>query len=260
MTHSLCVCYNSFIVCVPWLIQVSLMTYSYVCHDSFVWKEGCEHVKGPVDFCVWHDSFMCVPWLIHMCAMTHSYVCHTCVHYISVCMTQWYVSNYSFLRVTWLIHSYVCYDSFIHMCALCVCITFLCAWLNHTFQITHSYVWHDSFIHMCAMTHSYVCHMCVHYISVCMTQWYVSNHSFICVTWLTSTTWAAISNMNDSFMYVPSPKNRICAMTHPHVCAMTHSHVCYSSFIFVQLLIHTERWTSIQQWPGKFLSNVALNP
>ena len=40
------------------------MTYSYVCHDSFI----------------------CVPWLIHMCDMTHSYVWHESDLYVDTHM------------------------------------------------------------------------------------------------------------------------------------------------------------------------------
>jgi len=67
-------------MCVPWLthmtwlIHMCDMTYSCVCHDSFICVQHAHRCATHSYVC--RDSFICVPWLIHMCAMTHSYVCH----------------------------------------------------------------------------------------------------------------------------------------------------------------------------------------
>jgi len=114
--------------------------------------------------------------------------------------------DYSFIRVTWLIH----------MCAM----THSCAaWLIQMCDTTHSHVWHDTFIcetwriHMCEGTHPCVWH-----------------DSFVCVPWLILTCATTHSHVrHDSF---------ICATWLIHMCAMTHSYVCHDSFIRVTRLIH----------------------
>ena len=51
-----------------------VMSYSYVCHDSFMCVTWLIHMCDMTHSCVWHDSFICVTWLIHVCDMTHSYM------------------------------------------------------------------------------------------------------------------------------------------------------------------------------------------
>jgi len=146
-----------------------------------------------------------------ICAMTHSFICVTCLilqtrsmtH--SRCCTSISASSSRFCA-KWLIHSYVCHDSFIHMCAmtpssytfhdsftllhkyLCVIFALMC-------EVAHSYVCHDSFIHMCDMTHSsytrliyIVCTSISASSSRLCANWIIPmcamTHSFICVTWL----------------------------------------------------------------------------
>jgi len=225
MTYSY-VCHDSFI-CVPWLIRMCAMTHSYVCHDSFI----------------------CVPWLVHTCAMTHvacrtSQVVYRMKSFLesSGCRTHTLKTS-GRQKETLQTHSNLCHDWFI------------CVTICHMFDTTRSYVWHDSFtcvtwlMHMCAMTPSYVCHdsfMCVFGSAQVlkqsrkspMTHPYVCHDSSICVTWLI----------------------HICDMTHPYVChdssirvislnhmrAMTHPYICHDSFTRrVPTLIHMRVMTHL---------------
>ena len=295
MTHSLCVCYNSFIVCVPWLIQVSFMTYMCAMTHSYGKRD-----VNTVELCRIVCVLVCVLWLIHcVCAMTHSCVfddLFICVPWlIRMERGMWTRERpCRFLCVTWLLHvcamtySYVCHDSFIcvpYVCALHFCVhdsMIRFELLILTCDMTHS------FICVLWLIHSYVCLMCVHYISVCVTQWYVSNHSFICMTWLIHS-----YVCHDSFICVPyvcalhfcvhdsmirfESLIHMCDMTHLnnlsghikyewliHVCAITQksylchdssTRVCHDSFTRVLQLIHI---CSITHSYGEMNINTAM--
>jgi len=150
---------------------------------------------------VGHDSVICVTWLIHMCDMSHSYVWRAlfvCVLHIYVCfiyvwehvlvvnadLTAAQVGHDSFICVTWFIHMYDMFHSYM-WCALFVCVLhiYVCfiygwehvlvvnavadsdrragrTWLIHMCDMTYSYVWHVSFIYvMCliCLCFTYLC-------------------------------------------------------------------------------------------------------
>ena len=106
--ESSCSCYRSLLVlihmCATWLIHWCDMTYSYVCHDSFICVTWLIHTISKrllpslpfgTDSYVWHHPFVPVTGLlqhltrlVHMCDITHSCVWHD-----------------SFICVTLLIHT-----------------------------------------------------------------------------------------------------------------------------------------------------------
>jgi len=124
------------------------MTHSCVWDD--VWRDSFIYVTWLISHAyMWRGSFMCATWLIHTCDMTHSYMwcglryrIHTCdAWFICVC-------HIIFINVTWLIyicevtHPYMRHDSFIHVSGQFIRVTWL----------INSYVWHDWSIHTCDMT------------------------------------------------------------------------------------------------------------
>ena len=85
--------------CHWWLINMCVMTHSYV----------------------WHESFTCVTWLIHICDTTHSYAWHD-----------------SFIRLTWFIHIYDMTHSHVwHASFICNTSQSYLTWLNHMWNDWH---------------------------------------------------------------------------------------------------------------------------
>jgi len=128
------------------IVSKSMMTLSYVRHDSFICVTRLIHMCDTTHSYVWHDSLICMTWLIDMYDMTHSYVWHDsfiCVTWlIHTCdMTHSYVWHDSFIRVTWLIHmcdmthSYVCDIEFVSRHD-----SFVLTWLIYTCDVANSYI------------------------------------------------------------------------------------------------------------------------
>ena len=148
--------------CATWLLHTIWLFYTCDATPSYVW----------------HDSFICVTWLVRMCDVTPSHVWH--VSFISATEYQQDVSHGCCMPFSYVCHVlFIPYDSFIFV-----------TWLLHTCNMTPSYVWHGSlyvwhdwFIsaaecrrdvsHGCCMPFAYVWHV-----------FFISNDSFICVTWL----------------------------------------------------------------------------
>jgi len=100
---------------------------------------------------VWHYSFICVTWLIHS-DMTYSYVWHDSFTRVTqlIAMCAMHVWHDAFIRVTWLIHT--CNTTHSHVWHNTLpCAPCMC-------DMTHLYVWHDSFT-LCDTTHSHVWHI-----------------------------------------------------------------------------------------------------
>ena len=192
-----CVCHDSF-VCVPWLVHIYAMAHSHVCHDAVVRVPWSILMCAITCSSVCHGSFVCVPWLERIHAMAHSYVCNdalvrvpwsirTCavahlyvfhdsfIHILRIvhlcllrlihwfmCAATWVSIHWTFLCVSWLIHSYtanrpfvltsshpsihVCCDSGIHISDISMCV------------MTHSFIYWDFFIRVC---HDAFIHLCV---------------------------------------------------------------------------------------------------
>jgi len=237
--------------CATWLIQMSDITYAYMCHGWFI----C--VTGPMRTCdmtlsylwrdffmynmthsnVWHDWCICVPWLIHSCDMTPSFVWHDSI--------KW---------VTWLIlicdvtNAYVC-----HMCDMPKTHVYHDSFRSATWLIQKCYMTpppsdesRDIFIHvtrlnnMCGMSHSYECDM---------TNYDVCHDWFRSVAWppllpishaLSSYTW------RDSIVCAASPIH-VCVTWLIQMCAMTHSEVLHDSPFFIPITqyFHTRNATRI---------------
>jgi len=197
-------------VCVPWLV-----TYSYVCHDSWLIRM-CAMTR---------DLFVCVPWLVHVYDTTRSHVyhdsfmlmtwllrrsrieaCHT-FEWSHIWMSLVTRMNASCHTFRWVIsHTWTVFEGVWYSLIICV------PWLIHVCVVTDSNVW---LIRMCDMTNVYVCHdpfTCetwliqifeiTHHMSD-MTNAYVWHRLFMCVTWLS------------------------------HACTMLHSYVWHDSFIRV---------------------------
>ena len=150
------------------------MTYSYVCHDSFIFGR--------------HDSFIHVPWLINMCAMTHPYVCVACL--INVCDMTHSSGNqrqrhkrHTLMRHTTHINAYMT-DSKRNV--------YMTDWMREWLiadgrgtvcGVTNLCVRHDSMMHR--MTHWCVWHDLWHRGNVCdVTHSCVGHDLFTCVTWI----------------------------------------------------------------------------
>jgi len=169
-----------------------------------------------------------------------SRVPHLCVSHDS------YMSNASFICMTWLFSCVTCLIHIYDMTSSCASHAAFTSmtWLLPMCHMPHSYVWHDSFlcvaclIHMCDMTPSYVSHAAFK----CMT-WlhniqdilhsYVSHHSFKCVTWLMGHAYDRTNASTVTWLI------DMCDMTHAYMCDTTHWHVWHDSLTCVTWLMHT---------------------
>jgi len=238
----MCVCVGdasitiSLYSCVTWLSHMCDVSHSFVWHDSFMCVCVCVSVmhRSPSRCIhVWRDSVICVTWLIHLCDVTHSCVyvcvCRWCIdHHLVVLMfdvTHLCVWHDSVMCVTWLSHvcdmtqSCVWHDSF-----MCVC---MCMSLMH--RPSHCiHVWRDAFIrvtrlsHMCLMTHS-----CVWHDSFLCVTWYLSDISFICVTFVSRV--CDSYSMRDSWfygLYVNESRHSMTESRHTYEWVMPHIWGC----------------------------------
>jgi len=140
------------------------MTHSHVRHDSLTWKTWLLiHMRQ-----MWRNSFSHVTWLILTCDMTHWHETHDAS----------FVCDKTHVRIRHMTHQPATRVSvntsevwLIHMCDMTDC-PIARAIINRVRDTQH--VWHDSFTR-------YACN-CKHMRN--MTHSYVSQDSFICVTWL----------------------------------------------------------------------------
>jgi len=184
-----------------------------------------------------------VTWLIHMCDMTHSYMTHTrvCTEYVH--MSSWVCAHEFVSMCTWV-------REYVHMRTHEIQTIFMCATrFIHMCDMTHSYVWHDSITFVTWLIHTWhthahehtVCVRVVHenprvptYFYMCdMTHSYVCHDSFFmcglftCVTWLIHI-WHALAHAHAQYVY----------MWRELKSSELFSYVWHDSFICVTRLIH----------------------
>ena len=177
----------------------------------------------------------------------------SCVHiYIYIpYVPHSYVSQDSFMRVTWLIHvwriTHVKSDlrMYISLCASFICVS----WHIHRCDMTNSCVTYHVCKKRCAyvyITRVYVYIRIGTYVNLCVCMYTHSYvwcdsymwHEFKCVTWLIpmcDMTRSYVWHRTHSYVWRDS---FICVTWLIHMCDMTHSYVSHDSFICVTWLIH----------------------
>ena len=180
--------------------------------------------------CVWLDSFIRATWLIHTWDMTHSHV--------------WLDS---FIRATWLIH--VWHDSFIRV-----------TWLVYTCDMDYSYVWHNSFMRVtwlvctCDMTYSSVIRVTrlIYECGYKMTYSCVRRNSCTCVTCRKHVCDRTYVHMrHDSCIHVHELVQPL-AQIHCRVLWHVSLHMWHDSFICETWLVYMCDMSHVRVWHCTF--------
>jgi len=194
-------------------VNESCLTYEWVM--SHTWMSQSCHMYGWVTLPVSQESAHGPQKIYTMNESCHAYEWVTSHIWMSLWMSH--VTHMNASCHACVLHIHVWHDAFI-------CVT----WLIHMCDVTHSYVRHDSLIyitHTCDKTHSYEWHD-----SFIRETWLIHTwrDSFICATWLTNTWLIHTWDMTHSYMARHDSFIRETRLIHIWR-DMTHSYVRHDS-------------------------------
>jgi len=193
-TWSICLVHDLYVshhplICLSWPLNMSDLTHSYVCHNSFTCVRWTIHLylECMESFWLVYRDISLWKITVHICDMTHSYVLGVYENpLVSVChantcdMPHLYIWHDLFMYVTWpmymsdMTHSYVWEDSFVYIWGVWKASdlgmpsqflwhdkSIFLTWPIYVSDMTHQYDWHDSSMcltwrihYMCEMAHS----------------------------------------------------------------------------------------------------------
>jgi len=248
------------VMSLKWMSRDTRMNES--CHSnawvmSHVWMS---HVTRMNESCHMFEWVMSHVWMSHVTRIIES--CHhgTVQAASHVWMSHFTHVNQSLIRVTWLIHSYVCVsDSFIHICHCPSSVTRMnesfhtCEWvISHMWHdsLIHTCVWHDSFIHTCQSKQRWMS-LCMNESRQCIWMSQVNQMNESCHTyeWVMSPCHcpSSATRMNESFHTCESVIDT-CDMTHSfiRVCEwLIHSYVCVTWLIYSHMSLSKQYWICV---------------